>query len=97
MYCINYLFQAGVPTSDIVYLYTSIICSVLEYVCPVWHPGLTKKLPKDIECIQKRSLKWLPDKIWTVEIWTVKIWTFKMWNACPTPNAYKRQLNYHLN
>jgi len=30
-----------------------------------------------------------------VEIWTDKIWTFKMWNACP--NAYKRQLNYHLN
>jgi len=42
MYCINYLFRAGVPASDIVCVYTSIICSVLEYACPVWHPGLTK-------------------------------------------------------
>jgi len=56
MYCINYLFRAGVPASDIVCVYTSIIRSVLEYACPVWHPGLTKKLSKDIECVQKRCL-----------------------------------------
>ena len=44
MYCINYLFRAGVPASDIVCVYISrpIIRSVLEYACPVWHPGLTK-------------------------------------------------------
>jgi len=43
MYYINYLFRVGVPTSDIVCVYTSIICSILElYACPVWHPGLTK-------------------------------------------------------
>jgi len=59
MYCINYLFRAGVPASDIVCVYTSIIRSVLEYACPVWHPGLTKKLSKDIECVQKRCLKLL--------------------------------------
>jgi len=45
--------------SDIVCVYTSIIRSVLEYACPVWHPGLTKKLSKVIECIQKRFLKLL--------------------------------------
>jgi len=44
MYCINYLFRAGVPTSDIVCVYTSIIRSVLEYTCPVWHPVLTIKI-----------------------------------------------------
>jgi len=54
MYCINYLFRAGVPASDIVCVYNSIIRSVLEYTCPVWHPGLTKKL-----CVQKRCLKLL--------------------------------------
>jgi len=59
MYCINYLFQANVPTSDTVCVYTSIIRSVLEYACIVWHPGLTKKLSKDIECVQKRCLKLL--------------------------------------
>jgi len=51
MYCVNYLFRAGVPTSDIVCVYTSIIHSILEYACPVWHPGMTKKLSKDTECV----------------------------------------------
>jgi len=46
MYCINYLFRAGVPTSDIVCVYVPLYRSVLEYVCPVWHPGLTKKTVK---------------------------------------------------
>ena len=57
MYCINYLVRAGVSTCDVVCVYTSIIRSVLEYACPVWHPGLTKKLSKDIERVQKRCLK----------------------------------------
>jgi len=60
MYCINYLVRAGVPTCDVVCVYTSIIRSVLEYACPVWHPGLTqKKLSKDIERVQKHCLKLL--------------------------------------
>ena len=49
--------KAGVPTRDIVYIYCSVIRSVLEYACPVWHPGLTSKLSKDIECVQKRCLR----------------------------------------
>ena len=57
MYCINYLIRAGVPTSDIVCV--SIIRPVLEYACPVWHPGLTKKLSKDTECAQKQCSKLL--------------------------------------
>jgi len=48
----NYLVRAGLPTSDILCVYCSIIRSVLEYACPVWHPGLTKKLSKDIERVQ---------------------------------------------
>jgi len=31
MYCINYLVRAGVPTCDVVCVYTSIIRSDLEY------------------------------------------------------------------
>jgi hypothetical protein len=30
---------------------------VLEYACPVWHPGLNKKQTSYIERIQKRCLK----------------------------------------
>ena len=40
-------------------VHTSIIRSVLEYACPVWHSGLTKTLSKDIERVQKRCLKLL--------------------------------------
>ena len=29
----------------------------MEYACAVWHPGLSTKLSKDIERVQKRCLK----------------------------------------
>ena len=78
MYCINYLFRAGVPASDIVCVYNSIIRSVLEYAWPVWHPGLTKKLSKDIECVQKRCLKLLfPALSYTEYIFmSIYIWVY---------------------
>ena len=57
MYCINYLVRAGISDKDIIIVYTSIIRSILEYACPVWHPGLTAKQTKDIERVQKRCLK----------------------------------------
>ena len=34
-------------------------CRIESVKCPVWDPGLTKKLPKDIERVQKRCLKLL--------------------------------------
>jgi len=57
MYPSIYLCKAGVPTRDIVYIYCPVIRSVLEYACPVWHPGLTSKLSKDIGRVQKRCLR----------------------------------------
>ena len=59
MYWIIYLIRAGVSQNDILCVYCSIIRSVLEYACPGWHPGLSKKLSKDIERVQKRCLKLL--------------------------------------
>ena len=56
MHCINYLFRAGVPASDIVCVYTSIIRSVLEYACPVWYPGLTKKNCQKILSVYKNAV-----------------------------------------
>ena len=47
----------GVPACDIVYIYCSVVRSVLEYACAVWHHGLSNKLSKDIERVQKRCLK----------------------------------------
>jgi len=37
IYCIWNL--SGLPACDIVYIYCSVIRSVLEYACAVWHPG----------------------------------------------------------
>ena len=57
IYCVHYLVRAGVRDRDIITIYCSIIRSVLEYACPVWHPGLTQKQTSDIERVQKRCLK----------------------------------------
>ena len=56
-YCIRSLLHAKVVQSDAIIIYCSVIRSVLEYACPVWHPGLTRKQDKDIERVQKRALK----------------------------------------
>ena len=53
MYCVIYLVNIGVP------VYCTIIHSILEYACHVWHPGLTKNCLKDIERVQKCCLKLL--------------------------------------
>jgi len=50
---------AGVPVCDSLCVYCSIIHSIFEYACPVWHPGLAKKLSKDTEWVQKLCLKLL--------------------------------------
>jgi len=52
---IIYLVRTGIPVCDILCADCSIICSILEYACPVWHPGLTKKLLKDIEEMKQES------------------------------------------
>ena len=57
MYCMHYLARARVKDTDIITIYCSIIRSVLEYACPVWHPGLTQKQSNEIEKVQKRCLK----------------------------------------
>jgi len=43
--------------ADIVYIYCSVVRSVLEYACAVWHPGLSNKLSTEIDRVQKRCLK----------------------------------------
>ena len=54
---LTYLLSAGVDKSDIVNVYSAIIRSVVEYACPVWHCGITKKQSNDVECVQRRCLK----------------------------------------
>ena len=51
------LLRAGVSDSDIIAVYCSLIRSVLEYACPVWHPGITVKQRNQLESVQKRFLR----------------------------------------
>lgn len=61
-YVIYALIRAGVADADIVTIFCSLIRSILEYACQVWHPGLTKKQSNSIESVQKRLLRILfPD------------------------------------
>jgi len=56
-FCIYNLTRAGICESDITQVYISIIRSVLEYACRVWHPGLSKAQANEIERVQKRCLR----------------------------------------
>ena len=56
IYFLILLKRAGISPIDIVQVYCSIVRSVLEYVCEVWHPGLTTVTNDSIERIQKRAL-----------------------------------------
>ena len=57
IYCIIQLVRAGVQHKDIITVYCSIIRSVLEYCCQIWHPGLTLQQSNELESIQKRCLR----------------------------------------
>ena len=57
IFVITQLIRAGVDKSDIVNVYSAIIRSVVEYACPVWHCGITKKQSNDVESVQRRCLK----------------------------------------
>jgi len=56
-FCIYNLARAGICESDITQVYISIILSVLEYTCPVWHPSLSKAQANEIEQVPKRCLR----------------------------------------
>ena len=47
----------GVSTADLLTYYNSVMRSVLEYACPVWHTSLTAGQSQDIERLQKRALR----------------------------------------
>ena len=57
LYFLCLLRRAGKPPKDIVTVFCSVIRSVLEYACEVWHPGLTQEQSDKIEHLQKRALR----------------------------------------
>jgi hypothetical protein len=57
MYCIHCMTRIGADASDIISVYCSIILCILDYACPVWHPGLIECYHQIIEGVQKRFIK----------------------------------------
>ena len=57
LYHLNQLRRAGLDSVDFLAFYESVIRSVLEYACPVWHTSLTVADSSRIESIQRRAMK----------------------------------------
>ena len=57
LYSLRLLWRAGVQSSHIVRIFTSLIRLLLEYACPVWHTGLPGILSEKLEGVQRRALR----------------------------------------
>ena len=56
LYIIRILKRSGVPEDDLISIYISLIRSILDYACAVWHTRLPCYVEK-IERIQKRFFR----------------------------------------
>ena len=54
---IRHLKRSGVPNEDLIGVYASTICSVLEYASCVYAPMMTQSDDEQLERMQKRILK----------------------------------------
>jgi len=57
LYYLRQLRRCGLPDSDILMYYKSVVRPVLEYACPAWHTGLTKQNSDMLEQIQRRAMR----------------------------------------
>ena len=57
LYLLSQLKRAGVSPDDLLSFYFSVIRSVLEFSCQLFHRSLTKYLSDDIERIQRRAMR----------------------------------------
>ena len=57
LHIIRVLRRGGVPPQDLLHIYYSLVRSVLEYCCVIWHNSLPKYLSKNIEMVQKWALR----------------------------------------
>ena len=62
LYLLRQLKRAGIANNDLVRFYCSVIRSILEYACQVFHCNLPLYLSEEIERIQRRALRMIfPD------------------------------------
>ena len=56
LYFLRQLKRSGLSSPDLITYFVTIIRPVLEFACPVWHPGLTQEQTYNIERCQKRAM-----------------------------------------
>jgi len=47
--------RAASSFCDLLHFYMAVVQPILEYVCSVWHPGLTVALSDAVKSLQKRG------------------------------------------
>lgn len=57
LYIIRVLKRNGLPVDDLITILKTLIRSVLQYSCPVWHSSLPTYLSDKIEKIQRRAFR----------------------------------------
>ena len=57
LYLLSQLKRAGISPDDLLAFYCSVIRSVLEFSCQLFHRSLPKYLSDDIEHIQRRAMR----------------------------------------
>lgn len=57
LHILRILKRASVPPQDVLVIYASLVRSVLEYCCPVWHNNLPQYLSDLVERVQKRAFR----------------------------------------
>ena len=57
LYYLKQLRPAELSSNDLSYFYLTVIRPVLEYVCAIWHHGLTVAQSQKLESLQKRVLR----------------------------------------
>ena len=56
IYFLKQLKRAGLPYSDLLHFYITVVRPVLEYCAPVWHYALKKAQSESLEAVQKRAI-----------------------------------------
>jgi len=57
LHFLKQLKRSGAGCDDLLYFYITVIRSVLEYACPVWHSSVTAAQTKALESLQRRAMR----------------------------------------